>query len=188
MVSRTVRTFFTNIFKAYVMNPYCSSSKLVTSSLEVSEFSLSLTSSRGRHVVSMEFFQVREKELCASLVQQHIAPDVFLSPTLSLVTGMGHLLSSLPSSFVLIGERNINKVTREQTRQKGRSISCVNVPPRQEESHPPKHHLEKPNIRCKILLDHHMHMLYDFFENPFSLFCSPCYLPRWRRWAETVST
>ena len=119
------------------MNPSCSSSKLVTSSLEVSEFSLSLTSSRGRHVVSMEFFQVREKELCASLVQQHIAPDVFLSPTLSLVTGMGHLLSSLPSSFVLIGERNISKVTREQTRQKGRSISCVNVPPPTARREPP---------------------------------------------------
>ena len=55
-------------------------------------------------------------------------------------------------------------------------------------SHPAKHHLEKPKIRCKILLDHHMHMLYDFLENPFSIFRSPCYLPRWRRWAETVST
>ena len=40
--------------------PSFSSSKLVTSSLEVSQFSLSLESSRGRHVVSIESFRVRE--------------------------------------------------------------------------------------------------------------------------------
>ena len=78
------------------MNRSCSSSKLVTSSLEVSRFSLSLTSSRGCHVVSIESFQVRETAL-RKVVHQHFAPHELFT-------------SYARASFVLYGEINGNKL------------------------------------------------------------------------------